>query len=274
MKAFAAALLALCAAAGLTPFAATAGDGSLTRVRGKAACLSVGGRHGCVPVRGVDHFNRIAVSPGGGSVYVSSNGVAAFRRNARTGRLQQLRGRGGCVRARGARGCGRANGLGGASVIIVSQDGRNIYVGSARRDSIVVLRRSRRTGALRQLPGVAGCISVRPLVGCSLGRALAGVSAFALSRDGRFLYAGTWSATGGGGIAVLDLIRQVIDAGVVRPRLDEQDRPVPVLTQTGGQNRAGRTCSEHDVVILHPSASRDGQYGGSSGLGAVPRTAG
>ncbi len=203
MKPFAAALLALCAAAGLAPSAATAGDGSLTRVRGKAACVSVGGRHGCVPVRGVDHFNRIAVSPGGRSVYVSSNGVAAFRRSAGTGRVRQLRGRGGCVRARGARGCGRANGLGGSSVIAVTQDGRNVYVGSARRDSLVVLSRNRRTGALRQLPGVSGCISGRPLAGCRLGRALAGVSALALSRDGRSLYAGTWPATGGGGIAVL-----------------------------------------------------------------------
>lgn len=175
-------------------------DGSLTRLGGKAGCLSLAVGQGCAQARGLDGPNSVAVSPGGGSVYVASvdsDAVAVFRRAGRTGALRQLRGRAGCLSLAGRHGCGGARALRDPFAIVASPDGRNVYVASAPGHAIVVFGRDRRTGALRQLRGSAGCVSDRPGVGCRAGRALAGVSSLALGPGGRFLYAGT-----GTGLAV------------------------------------------------------------------------
>jgi DNA-binding beta-propeller fold protein YncE len=193
-RALVAALLALPSAVLAQPPAAAAGDGSLERLEGRAGCLSVAGRHGCARARGLGGSAEVAVSPGGGSVYVASLGsdaVAVFRRGARVGKLRQLRGRAGCRRHRGGRGCGRARALRDPSAIVVSPDGRHVYVGALRSQAIAVFARSRRTGALRQLGGRAGCVSDRPGARCGQGRALSRPSALALSPGGRFLYAGS-----------------------------------------------------------------------------------
>jgi DNA-binding beta-propeller fold protein YncE len=201
-------------AAGLLPQAAAAADGSLTRLGGRAGCLSVAGERGmpgCTRVHGLGEPRGVAVSPGGRSVYVTSvraNSVAAFRRNRSTGALRQLRGRSGCVRGGGGLGCSRARGLRGARDIVVTGDGRNVYV--AGTDAVAVFRRDLRTGRLRQLRGRAGCVSDRPVQspdpGCRRGRALTHPDGLALSPSGRFLYvASTWDMESGppqGGIAV------------------------------------------------------------------------
>jgi DNA-binding beta-propeller fold protein YncE len=162
----------------------------------------VGGERGCGRARGLGEPRGVAVSPGGGSVYVTSLGsdaVAVFRRSGRTGALRQLRGRAGCLRQRGGRGCGRGLALRNPVAIAVSGDGRNVYVASgAAGGAIAAFRRSRRTGALRQLRGSAGCVSDSSRSGCRDGRALARPSGLALSPSGRFLYA----ASERGGIAV------------------------------------------------------------------------
>jgi DNA-binding beta-propeller fold protein YncE len=184
------------ATAALSPPVAAGADGSLTRLEGRAGCLSVAGERGmpgCTRVRGLGEPRGVAVSPDGGSVYVTSeraDTVAVFRRNRLTGALRQLRRRRGCVRAGGGLGCRRARGLGGARDIVVSGDGRNVYV--AGSEAVAVFRRNRRTGGLRQLPGRVGCVSDRPLEPpgprCRRGRALAHPSGLALSPSGRFLY--------------------------------------------------------------------------------------
>lgn len=188
-------LLALPPAVDAQP-AAPAGDGSLARV----GCLSVQDRPGCRPARALGEPGGVALSPGGGSVYVTSarsDAVAVFRRNRRTGALRQLRGRAGCVRNRGGRGCGRARALRDPWRIVVSPDGRHVYVASFGSRAIAVFGRNRRTGALRQLRGRAGCVSDVPRAGCRNGRALAAPSGLAVSPGGRFVY------VGGNGIAIL-----------------------------------------------------------------------
>jgi DNA-binding beta-propeller fold protein YncE len=190
-RVLAAALLAL-ASAVLGQPAAAANDGSLERLKGKAGCLSVAGRQGCARARALHAPSGVAISPGGGSVYVASPGsdaVAVFRRSSPRGALRQLRGRAGCRREGGGRGCGRARALRDPSSLVVSPDGRFVYVRSSR--AIAVFGRNRGTGALRQLRGRAGCVGGRPGAGCGDGRALAGVSGLALGRGGRFLYAGS-----------------------------------------------------------------------------------
>ena len=133
-------LVALACATVAQPVVA-AGDGSLTRLKGTAGCVSLAGKRGCTRGRALDGAHGVAVSAGGGSVYVASPGsdaVAVFRRAGRTGALRQLRGVAGCVSLAGRHRCGRARALRDPSAIVVSQDSRNVYVGSgpSRRSSV------------------------------------------------------------------------------------------------------------------------------------------
>jgi DNA-binding beta-propeller fold protein YncE len=194
------AALAAIASLALPGPALAAGDGSLKRIPGKAGCLSLRGANGCTPARGLAGANSLALSPGGGNVYVASivsDAVAVFRRDARRGTLRQPRGRAGCLSLTGGRRCGRVRGLREPFAIVVSPDGRHVYVGAAP-GRIFAFARSRRTGALRRLDGKAGCVSDSPGAGCGRARALSGVSSLAIGPQGRFLYAGTTK-----GVAVL-----------------------------------------------------------------------
>jgi DNA-binding beta-propeller fold protein YncE len=158
-------------------------------------------QRGCARGRAIGGPLDVAVSPGGGSVYVASaraDAVAVFRRSPRTGALRQLRGRAGCVRRGGAGGCAGARALADPSAIVVSPDGRNVYVASFGGHAIAVFGRNRTTGALRQLPGRAACVRDQPGGRCRDGRALTRPSTLALGADGRFLYVGSAD-----GIAVL-----------------------------------------------------------------------
>ena len=55
-------------------------------------------------------------------------------------------------------------------VVAASSDGRNVYAlaGRARASMILSFARDRRSGALRQLRGSRGCISTRPVRGCTI----------------------------------------------------------------------------------------------------------
>jgi DNA-binding beta-propeller fold protein YncE len=182
--------------------AAAAGDGSLARVKGKAGCLAARDgskalralRAGCRRARALDGLGRAVVSPGGGTAYVTAGGsdaVAVLRRADRTGALSQLHGRAGCVSLHARHGCGRARALRDPYAIVVTPDSRSVYVGSWSGQTIVSFARDRRTGALRQLAGAAGCVSGRPSGDCGRGRGLGYVSSLAVSPGGRFLYAGS-----------------------------------------------------------------------------------
>jgi len=111
--------------------------------------------------------------------------------------LTQLGGERGCLVDRSAKAgsCGTARALKGAgpfmgsNAVAVSPDGRNVYVASARSDAIAVFVRDRRTGALTQRRGRAGCVSVGGRAGCVRAVGLDGANSVALSPNGRFLYA-------------------------------------------------------------------------------------
>jgi DNA-binding beta-propeller fold protein YncE len=146
----------------------------------------------------------IAVSGDGRNVYVASsrsNAVAVFRRNPRTGALGQPSGAAGCVAAKGAFGCGKAIGLNGPNSVAVSPNGRNVYVTSRGSNAVTAFQRNRSTGALRQLPGPAGCVSGVPLPGCAAGTALLGPDVVVVSPDGKNVYAGSFF---GNAVAVFD----------------------------------------------------------------------
>ena len=137
----------------------------------------------------------VALSPDGKNLYVASaasDAIAVFDRDARSGRLTQLKGVGGCIAAKGAGGCAPAIGLNGPNSVAVSPDGRNVYATSLVSEAVTVFDRNRTTGALSQLPGGGGCISGLAFPGCTNGRALVGPDVIVASPDGDNVYVGSF----------------------------------------------------------------------------------
>jgi DNA-binding beta-propeller fold protein YncE len=177
--------------------------GALTAISGRGGCyrfdeddltpglecmllraFGAGGRGGA--------FLPIAVSADGRNVYMADGDrvAGAFERNSQTGTLRQLRGRAGCVRLDGGKGCGYARALYGPDLLRVSPDGRSVYASNFLADSLVVFRRNRSTGVLRQLAGPSGCVAGPGGLlahSCAPMRAYS-IRDFAMSPDGRNLY--------------------------------------------------------------------------------------
>jgi DNA-binding beta-propeller fold protein YncE len=171
--------------------AAAAPAGRLTQPRGEDGCIHARGVNRCARGRAVTSPEDIAISPDGRHAYVASYGshaVAVFARNGRTGELEQLPGRRGCLRHGRGGSCSPARALGRPVAIAVSPDGANVYVAATASDAVSVFARNRRTGVLRQLPGASGCLSQRPGGGCLLGRALNEPTSVAVSPDGERVY--------------------------------------------------------------------------------------
>ena len=170
---------------------AAAPAGWLVQPKGEAGCIHARGTNRCARARAVTSPEDVAISPDGRHVYVAaygSNAVAVFARNRRTGELEQLSRRRGCVRHERGGSCASARALANPPAIALSTDGKNVYVTSAGSDALSVFARNRRTGALRQLPGASGCLSQRPGGGCLVGRGLNEPTSVAVSPDGRHVY--------------------------------------------------------------------------------------
>lgn len=113
------------------------------------------------------------------------------------GELVPLAGKRGCLTAPAmfsgqvrARSCKRVRGLAESLRVTLSRDGRNAYLASER--GVGVFSRDKRSGALRQLGGVFGCVSVIVRDGCG-GLGLSGfddaeVPHAIASPDDRHLY--------------------------------------------------------------------------------------
>jgi DNA-binding beta-propeller fold protein YncE len=185
------ALLILVFLAGGAQAASAAPVGRLEQLAGERGCIHRTGINRCAVARAVTSPEDIVVSPDGRHVYVAafgSHAVAAFARDARSGRLRQLPGKRSCVGHEGAERCSSARALARPSALAISPDGRNVYVAAAGSNALSVFTRNRRTGALTQLPGAKGCLSQLPGGGCFDGRALNEPVAVAVSADGRRVY--------------------------------------------------------------------------------------
>ena len=173
---------------------ASAPVGRLVQPRGEAGCIHRKGFNRCATGRFVTSPEDVVVSPDGRYVYVASfesHAIAIFARNRRTGHLTQLPGRRGCIRhtlERRPRLCQAGRALGGPSALAMSPGGANLYVVAAGSDALSVFARNRRTGALRQLAGGAGCFSQRPGGGCTPVRAMNEPTSVAVSPGGQRVY--------------------------------------------------------------------------------------
>lgn len=207
------------------PPAATPGPerGSLVQLPGPRGCIAAASApiRGCGKARallGAGPFmgsRAIAVSPDGRNLYVASskgNAIAVFRRTPGNGALVQLPGAAGCIAIKAAEGCALAIGIGGVNSIAVSPDGRNVYATARGSDAVTAFHRAPATGALRQLPGAAGCWSGLPLPGCGLGRGVVGPDVVVASPDGRNVYAGSFF-----GNAVAVFAREAKGGGLTQP---------------------------------------------------------
>lgn len=139
--------------------------GALTQLRSPENCFSSAPSFGCGSVaRGVNiGTGSVVVTPDGRNVYVGSEAdgsVLEFARDRR-GRLRQLPAPYFCVggAASGTLCPHQALGLRAPGEIVVSPDGRNVYVASNGGDSLVEFARGR-GGALRQLSGINACIGM------------------------------------------------------------------------------------------------------------------
>jgi 6-phosphogluconolactonase (cycloisomerase 2 family) len=122
----------------------------------------------CRPAKALFNATRVAVSPDGRGVFVSSPGdyLAAFERNPASGALRQF----GCAEERRTyRSCSQARNMRSAHALAVSGDARNLYV--ATNDGVSVFAATTaiasRTAAVRR----DGTIRVR--LACPVARARA-----------------------------------------------------------------------------------------------------
>lgn len=91
-----------------------------------------------------------------------------------------------CWNEDGSKGCDQAKGITGANGVVVSPDGKNVYVGSATSKAIAVFERDTDTGALTQLSAPNDCISTATPA-CAAGKGVLG-GAMTISPDGKYLY--------------------------------------------------------------------------------------
>jgi DNA-binding beta-propeller fold protein YncE len=107
---------------------------------------------------------------------------------APSGSLVQPRGEDGCIHRKGVNRCATGKALTSPEDLVVSPDGRHVYVATYGSHAIAIFTRNRRTGELAQGSGRRGCIRQGRGGGCAPGRALGGPAAIAISPDGRNVY--------------------------------------------------------------------------------------
>jgi DNA-binding beta-propeller fold protein YncE len=144
----------------------------------------------------------VAISPDGTDVYVitqGTNSLVEFSRNAETGLLSETS----CLSKEDTE-CAshEAKGLEKPYGIVVSPDGRNVYVASHDSKAIAEFSRNSSTGELTQLTGQNNCITSATGNGCGTEGAAGLESAIgvAVSPDGKSVYVAAGGTEAGGAI--------------------------------------------------------------------------
>lgn len=189
----------------ITVFRRNQKTGALSQPSGAAGCVALRGADGCGTAVGLDAPNSVAVSPDGRTVYATardSSSITVFHRSPKTGTLTQLPGAEGCLTGlpQPTPICGTGRALAGPDVVVVSPDGRNVYVGAFFGSAIVSFAVTPATGGLTQLSGSAGCIAEGATNGCAAGIALGSPEGMGISNNGATVYV---AAPASGAVTVL-----------------------------------------------------------------------
>ncbi|HEX4306636.1 MAG TPA: hypothetical protein VHZ54_11395, partial [Solirubrobacterales bacterium] len=172
--------------------------GALSQPQGKAGCVAsvagtAKGSGGCGLATGLDAPNSVAVSPDGRTVYATardSSAVLTFHRNRATGRLRQLPpSASGCISGQPIQGCTAGRALKWPDVVVVSPDGKNVYVGDFAGSGVISFSRAAGSGALTQLGGTSGCITEAGAEGCAKGVQMNHIEGMAINPAGSTVYA-------------------------------------------------------------------------------------
>jgi DNA-binding beta-propeller fold protein YncE len=150
---------------------------------------------GCTTIPGFGGAWNVAVSPDGRTAYTTSlktggsagrGSIHVFNRNPATGTLALKPGADGCIThtdTAPVTGCAQARAIGRADEIMISADGRFVYIASQDdvtatpnmlAGAVAVFSRNTTTGVLTQLPGQQGCINDDGSEGCFDGQAIGG----------------------------------------------------------------------------------------------------
>jgi DNA-binding beta-propeller fold protein YncE len=185
---------------GIVIFERDGTTGELRQLNGAAGCLTEtgtarpGGAKGeCQTGRQLAGAHAVAVSPDGKSVYVTARGaqaVAIFARNS-AGELEQKEGKAGCISETGsAETCQDGVALSRPNDLVVSPDGKNVYVSSSGTSNAIAVFDRDAEGNLTQKGGAAACISGTD-VACTPAMALEGPFGLAIDSDGKNVYVAT-----------------------------------------------------------------------------------
>jgi DNA-binding beta-propeller fold protein YncE len=259
-------------------FARNRQSGALLQRGGTDGCVAAKGASGCAKAIGLDGPNSVALSPDGRYLYATSrnsNSVAAFRRNASTGALSQLRGGAGCISGLPVPGCGTGRALVGPDVLVVSPDGRNVYVGSFLGNAVAVFARSASTGALTQPEGTAGCIAASATSSCATALGLEAPEGMAISADGTSVYVASALSN-----ALVSFARDT-STGALTQATDGSgcvvESPLTGCTtgvQLGGANAVAVSPDDDDVYVTSLFSDSVTSFSRSASTGAPTQKAG
>ena len=191
--------------------------GVLTQLSGPAGCIAEAGDGvTCTDGTALVGLRTVTVSPDGKSVYIGArdgDAVAVLARHPTTGALTQLSGPAGCVSETSLGGsCTVGHGVLGARGVAVSPDNRHVYVAAQNNNAVAIFARDTTTGALVQLPGLAGCIAENgDGVTCAVGAGLREAVFVTMSPDGTNLYVASQLSD-----AVATFARNTLTGGLIQ----------------------------------------------------------
>jgi DNA-binding beta-propeller fold protein YncE len=120
-------------------------SGALTQLAGNTGCVSETGAGPCINGTALDGAHSVTLNSTGVNLYVGSDdsdAVNVFSRNATTGRIAQLPGASGCISEDGSFGaCVDGKALRDPNGLVVSPNGRNLYVSSFFSDAVAIFAR-------------------------------------------------------------------------------------------------------------------------------------
>jgi 6-phosphogluconolactonase (cycloisomerase 2 family) len=214
---------------------------------------------------GLQNAEAVVVSRDGTSAYAisSDDAVVSFKRNKRTGKLKPK----GCIddNDTGADNCSQStNGLADPQALVLSGDGKSLYVASGVDNAVVRFVRNTKTGKLKP----RGCVDDNDTgpENCSKStNGLAGAGALALTQNGKSLY-----VVGEDDDAVVRFKRNT-KTGTLKPQgcVDDNDFGTDPLQGEDNCDQSTNGLGETTSVAL----SRDGKslYAGSEQDSALVR---